>query len=204
MIKKIIATIVFLLVNNVNAQNIDNQLLIVPNGLISQKPIISDATFAIIAKKNNLSEKEFTDKDLKKLDEKFLKITNSLKKENVFEKIKIIAPKYGISPESLAACIIGEHVFNVDLTDQFQNYFISIYSKWVDKHNAIQTVYHQLLKEDDIKIILQNKEISDYEKWDTIMKIYNKKYRGTKDYPNKNFVFTFFNPYGAGLTYGLG
>ena len=36
------------------------------------------------------------------------------------------------------------------------------------------------------------------------MKIYNKKYRGTKDYPNKNFVFTFFNPYGAGLTYGLG
>ena len=55
-----------------------------------------------------------------------------------------------------------------------------------------------------IKIILQNKEISDYEKWDTIMKIYNKKYRGTKDYPNKNFVFTFFNPYGAGLTYGLG
>lgn len=204
MIKKIIATTVFLLVNNVNAQTIDNQLLIVPNGLISQKPIISDATFAIIAKKNNLSEKEFTDKDLKKLDEKFLKITNSLKKEDVFEKIKIIAPKYGISPESLAACIIGEHVFNVDLTDQFQNYFISIYSKWVDKHNAIQTVYHQLLKEDDIKIILQNKEISDYEKWDTIMKIYNKKYRGTKDYPNKNFVFTFFNPYGAGLTYGLG
>ena len=63
---------------------------------------------------------------------------------------------------------------------------------------------HQLLQEDDIKIILQNKEISDYEKWDTIMKIYNKKYRGTKDYPNKNFVFTFFNPYGAGLTYGLG
>ena len=37
MIKKIIATSVFLLVNNVNAQNIDNQLLIVPNGLISQK-----------------------------------------------------------------------------------------------------------------------------------------------------------------------
>ena len=27
---------------------------------------------------------------------------------------------------------------------------------------------------------------------------------GTKDYPNSNFLFTFFNPYGAGLTYGLG
>lgn len=46
----------------------------------------------------------------------------------------------------------------MNLTDQFQNYFISIYSKWVDKHNAIQTVYHQLLQEDDIKIILQNKK----------------------------------------------
>lgn len=31
MIKKIIATTVVLLVNNVNAQTIDNQLLIVPN-----------------------------------------------------------------------------------------------------------------------------------------------------------------------------
>lgn len=182
----------------------DNKPIVVPSGLLTQSPIISDATFAIIAKKNKLSEKDFTPEDLKKLDRKFATVVATLKKEHVFEKIAVIAPKYGVTPESVAACIIGEHVFNVSIVDQFQGYFINIYSKWVDKHSAIQHIYLKLLKEPDIKAILDSKELTDYEKWDEIFNIYNQKYRGTKDYPNSNFLFTFFNPYGAGLTYGLG
>lgn len=178
--------------------------IIVPSGLLTSSPIISDATFSIIAKKNKLSEKDFTSEDLKKLDLKFSKVTETLKKEHVFEKINLIAPKYGVSPEAVAACIIGEHVFNVTIVDKFQGYFINVYAKWIDKHNAIQHVYLDLLKEPDIKIVLDSNNLTDYEKWDTIFNIYNHKYRGTKEYPNSNFLFTFFNPYGAGLTYGLG
>lgn len=182
----------------------NSQEIIVPGGLLTSSPIISDATFAIIAKKNNLSEKDFTPEDLKKLDFKFSKVTETLKKEHVFEKIALIAPKYGVSPEAVAACIIGEHVFNVTIVDKFQGYFINVYAKWIDKHNAIQHVYLDLLKEPDIKVVLDSNNLTDYEKWDTVFNIYNQKYRGTKEYPNSNFLFTFFNPYGAGLTYGLG
>lgn len=183
---------------------IEPQPIIIPSGLLSQTPIISDATFSKIAHKNKLSEKQFNAEDLKKLDAKFAKVVATLKKENVFEKISKIAPKYGVSPESVAACIIGEHVFNVSIVDKFQSYFINIYSRWVDKHSSIQNVYLALLKEPDVENILKSTNLTDYEKWDTIFDIYNQKYRGTKNYPNSNFTMSFFNPYGAGLTYGLG
>ena len=154
--------------------------ILVPTGVLSNSPIISDATFAIIAKKNNLSEKDFSGEDLKKLDLKFNKVIATLKKEKVFEKIAQIAPKYGVSQEAIAACIIGEHVFNVTITDKFQSYFVDIYSKWLDKHNQIRSVYLKFLSEPDIDIIIKSSDLSDYEKWDTIFDIYNKKYRGNK------------------------
>lgn len=181
----------------------NKEIKILPSGTLSEKPIISDSTFAIISKKSKLDNKDFTDEDLKKLDIKFSKVVSTLKSEKVFEKIAIISKKYNVSPEAVAACIIGEHVFNVGLVDKFQNYFVNIYSKWLDKHNSVQHLYLELLEEKDIKEIL-NSSSSDYEKWDQIFNIYNQKHRGTKNYPNSNFVFSFFNPYGAGLTYGLG
>jgi hypothetical protein len=177
--------------------------ILVPSGVLTPKPIISDATFAKIAAKNNLSEKDFTQADLQKLDFKFKHVTATLEKDHVFEKIAQIAPKYGVSPESVAACIIGEHVFNVTLADTFQSYFIGAYSKWLDKSSTVQHIYLALLKEPDVASILASNQ-TDYEKWDKIFNLYNQKYRGTKNYPNENFIFTFFNPYGAGLTYGLG
>lgn len=104
----------------------------------------------------------------------------------------------------MAASIIGEHVFNVSLVDEFQNHFINVYSKWMNKHDSIRDVYLALLSEPDVAEILRSKGMTDYEKWDTIFNVYNKKYRGQKGYPNAGFAFSFFNPYGAGLTYGLG
>lgn len=207
-IQVLIASSLFCFTATSNAENLpskplNNSLVLVPEGLLSPTPIISDATFSKIAKKNNLSEKQFNTEDLQKLDAKFNKVVNTLKKDHVFEKIAQIAPKYGVSPESVAACIIGEHVFNVTLVDKFQNYFIDIYSKWLDKNNEVQHIYLTYLKEPEVAAIL-NSDKTDYEKWDTIFNLYNQKYRGTKNYPNKNFIFTFFNPYGAGLTYGLG
>ena len=177
--------------------------IVVPSGVLSKTPIISEHTFSKIAKKNNLEQKNFTESDLNTLDVKFKKVVETLKKENVFEKIKQIAPQYGLSPESVAASIIGEHVFNVTIIDKFQTYFINIYSKWLDKHSSIKPLFLKLLKEKDVAEIL-SLDISDYEKWDSIMNLYNQKYRGKNDYPDKSFIMTFFNPYGAGLTYGLG
>ena len=184
-----------------NNQNL--QPIVVPSGLLTTVPIISDATFAKIAKKNNLSEKDFNEEDLQKLDAKFAKVVATLKQDNVFEKIQKIAPKYGVAPEDVAACIIGEHVFNVTLADKFQSYFVDIYSKWLDQHNSIQHLYLNYLKEPEIETILKTNN-TDYEKFDAIFDLYNQKYRGKNDYPNKSFIMTFFNPYGAGLTYGLG
>lgn len=206
-IQVLIASSLFCLIATSNAEMLPskplNNTMLVPSGVLTPAPIISDATFSKIAKKNNLSEKQFNSEDLQKLDTKFNKVVNTLQKDHVFEKIAQIAPKYGVSPEAVAACIIGEHVFNVTLVDKFQSYFIDIYSKWLDKNNEVQHIYLAYLKEPEVAAIL-NSDKTDYEKWDTIFNLYNQKYRGTKNYPNKNFIFTFFNPYGAGLTYGLG
>lgn len=178
--------------------------LIIPSGLISSKPLMSDSTFNIISKKTSICNKNFSKEDLRILDIKFKKVVETLKKEHVFERIAKIAPKYGVLPEAVAACIIGEHVFNVSVIDKFQNYYLNIYSRWVDKHNRIRSVYLKFLREKEIAKILETDGLSDYEKFDTILSLYNKKYRGRKGYPNHNFTFSFFNPYGAGLTYGLG
>ena len=176
---------------------------VVPSGMLSKKPIISESTFAIISKKSKLTERDFNAADLEKLDKKFNSVVNTLKKEGVFDKIKKIAPLYQMAPEAVAASIIGEHVFNVGIVDQFQNYFMSIYSKWVDKHSSVHHIYLNFLKEPEVSSVLKSSN-SDYEKWDTLMDLYNQKYRGKQNYPNSSFIFSFFNPYGAGLTYGLG
>lgn len=176
---------------------------VVPPGLLASKPIISDATFALIAKKSGLSEKDFTESDLRKLDKKFDKVVGTLVKEGVIGQIGEIALKYGVSPEAVAACIIGEHVFNVTLVDTFQSYFIGIYSQWLDKHNEVRGLYVKFLSEGVVQGVLASGD-SDYEKWDTLFGVYNQRYRGRGGYPDKPFLFSFFNPYGAGLTYGLG
>lgn len=181
----------------------ENQTYILQSGPISKTPIISDATFKRISAKNPLENKNFTINDKAVLDKKFKQVIETLQKEGIFQKIKSIAPKYDVSPEAVAACIIGEHVFNVTLTDSFQNYFISIYSKWLDKSNEVQNIYLQLLKEPEIQQILSTNE-TDYEKWSNVFETYNYKFRGRKNYPQKNFLFSFFNPVGIGLTYGLG
>ena len=177
---------------------------VVPPGLLTTSPIISDATFARIAKKNDLSSKSFGPQDLQKLDKKFSTVVETLRKGGVFEKVAVISKKYGVSPQAVAACIIGEHVFNVHLVDNFQGYFIYAYSKWIEQYDTARDQYLALLKEKDIAALLQDKSLNDYERWDTIFNVYNTKYRGTKEYPNSNFLMAFFNPMRAGLTYGLG
>ena len=71
---------------------------VVPPGLLTTSPIISDATFARIAKKNDLSSKSFGPQDLQKLDKKFSTVVETLRKGGVFEKVAVISKKYGVSP----------------------------------------------------------------------------------------------------------
>lgn len=177
---------------------------LVPSGVLASKPIISQATFAKIARKNDLESISFNEHDIHQLDQKFNQVVSTLSKEHVFEQISKIAPMYGVKPEAVAGCIIGEHVFNVHLADKFQGYFINAYSRWLDKHNSIRDEYLALMKEPDIAAILADASLTDYEKWDSIFSVYNLKHRGRKNYPNQIFILSFFNPYGAGLTYGLG
>ena len=86
----------------------------------------------------------------------------------------------------------------------FKITLLVIYSQWLDTHDSVQHLYLALLKEPDVANILKLNDRSDYEKWDAIFELYNAKYRGRNDYPDSGFIFSFFNPYGAGLTYGLG
>ena len=90
-IQVLIASSLFCLIATSNAETLPskplNNTMLVPSGVLTPAPIISDATFSKIAKKNNLSEKQFNSEDLQKLDTKFNKVVNTLQKDHVFEKI---------------------------------------------------------------------------------------------------------------------
>ena len=90
--------------------NAANSITVLPSGVLANKPIISEATFSKIARKNDLESISFNQHDLQKLDEKFNQVVATLAKEHVFEQIKSISAMYGVSPEAVAAVPpVGDH-----------------------------------------------------------------------------------------------
>ncbi|TPJ66610.1 MULTISPECIES: DUF1402 family protein [unclassified Mesorhizobium] len=123
-------------------------------------------------------------------------------------KIKKAASVYGIDPMHIVGAIVGEHTYNVDAYDRLQTYYVKAISYLSSK---LSFAYDG----EGITDFVQRPEfrkcagMSDsYDLWECREQVWNRSFRGKtvggEDFPNDRFGATFFQPYYAGQTFGLG
>lgn len=123
-------------------------------------------------------------------------------------KIRQAASAYGIDPMHIVGAIVGEHTYNVDAYDRLQTYYVKAISYLSSK---LSFAY----KGEAITDFVQRPEFSkcaglsgSYELWACREEVWNASFRGRtvggKAFPNDRFGATFFQPYYAGQTFGLG
>ncbi|TIU38971.1 MAG: DUF1402 family protein, partial [Mesorhizobium sp.] len=123
-------------------------------------------------------------------------------------KIKKAAATYGIDPLHIVGAIVGEHTYNVDAYDRLQTYYVKAISYLSSK---LSFAYDG----EDITDFVQRPEfkkcagMSDsYDLWECREQVWNRSFRGKSvggtSFPDDRFGATFFQPYYAGQTFGLG
>lgn len=123
-------------------------------------------------------------------------------------KIRATADAYGIDPIHIAGAIVGEHTYNVDAYDRLQTYYVK----------AVSYLSSQLsfsYGEEDIVDFIARPEFSacadlsdSYKVWACRERVWNREFRGRTvggvTYPDDRFSATFFQPFYAGQTFGIG
>jgi hypothetical protein len=124
------------------------------------------------------------------------------------EKIRQTASAYGIDPMHIVGAIVGEHTYNVDAYDRLQTYYVKAISYLSSK---LTFAY----RGEDITTFVQRPEFTkcagqsgSYDLWECREQVWNHAFRGKtvggESFPNDRFGATFFQPYYAGQTFGLG
>lgn len=130
----------------------------------------------------------------------------------VILELKKAANLYKITPEAILANIAGEHTFNVSLTDSVQDLVAtaSIWAgRWALRFESGGIKLKDWLQEPEVRQSCERYwQSSHADYWDCVGFVWEKSFRGKTvrgvTYENKGFKWTFFNPMGAGMTYGLG
>ncbi|MCQ8782331.1 DUF1402 family protein [Mangrovibrevibacter kandeliae] len=123
-------------------------------------------------------------------------------------KIRSAARAYGIDPIHIVGALVGEHTFNVDAMDRLQTYYVKALSYL---HSDIEFSYDGESVSDFVRRPqfdgcsgLRN----DADLWACREDVWNDRFRGKtvggERFPNDRFGATFFQPYYAGQTFGLG
>jgi Protein of unknown function (DUF1402) len=123
-------------------------------------------------------------------------------------KIKKVAAVYGIDPMHMVGALVGEHTYNVGAYDRLQTYYVKAMSYLSSR----------------LTFAYQGEDISDFIKrpefakcasesgsnalWECREGVWNSAFRGKTvggtSFPDDRFGATFFQPYYAGQTFGLG
>jgi hypothetical protein len=123
-------------------------------------------------------------------------------------KISQAAVTYGIDPMHIVGAIVGEHTYNVDAYDRLQTYYVKAISYLSSK---LSFAYEG----ENITDFVQRPQFQkcagksdSYELWECREQVWNQSFRGKnvdgESFPNDRFGATFFQPYYAGQTFGLG
>lgn len=123
-------------------------------------------------------------------------------------KISRAAAQYGIAPIHIVGALVGEHTYNVDALDRIQTYVIKAASYL---GSDLSFAY----KGEKVLNFVQRPQFApcagltdSYDLWSCREDIWDKQFRGkTVDgvaWPNDRFGRTFFQPFYAGQTFGLG
>lgn len=123
-------------------------------------------------------------------------------------KIVTVSRQYGIDPIHMAGAIVGEHTYNVDAYDRLQTYYLKAVS-------YLSSGFKFAYEGEDIDDFIERPEFAQcsdsagsYAAWTCRENVWNARFRGKKvggtAFPNKRFSQTFFQPFYAGQTFGIG
>lgn len=142
-------------------------------------------------------------------DAKYRKVYTLLKKDkSLRSKISAAARTYGIDPMHIVGAIVGEHTYNVDAYDRLQTYYV----KAIAYLSSSLTFRYE---GEDVMDFVNRPQFSEctkisssYELWSCRETVWNRSFRGKTvggtTFPNDRFSATFFQPFYAGQTFGLG
>lgn len=125
------------------------------------------------------------------------------KKDNVCV-IQQAGVLYDLDPILIVGSIVGEHTFNVSAWDIGQENYIYMVKRWISRFEANGINLAQMLLESEYDQCTVTTE-SNYDLWSC----YNSVWRQDRRNDRRNrgmweLKWTFFNPMGAGYTYGFG
>jgi hypothetical protein len=129
--------------------------------------------------------------------------------KTLIDKIRAAAAAYDIDPIHIIGAIVGEHTYNVDAFDTLQSYYIKAIEYF--RSSALRFAY----KGEPIETFVARPQFaacadaqSDYALWTCRERVWETTFRGkTVDgvaFPDSRFGRTFFQPFFAGQTFGLG
>ncbi len=140
---------------------------------------------------------------------KYRKVYALLKNDRPLRaKISAAARAYGISPMHIVGAIVGEHTYNVDAYDRLQTYYVKAVA-------YLKSGLNFRFDGEDVSDFVNRPQFSEcqkisgsYEIWSCREKVWNRDFRGKTvngtAFPNDRFSATFFQPFYAGQTFGLG
>jgi len=140
---------------------------------------------------------------------KYRKVYNLLRTDlELRAKIAEAATAYGIDPIHIVGAIVGEHTYNVDAYDRLQTYYV----KAVAYLKSDISFSHAGV---DVTDFVRRPQFSpcdgltgSYELWTCREVVWDQVFRGRRvggtDFPDDRFSATFFQPFYAGQTFGLG
>ncbi len=140
---------------------------------------------------------------------KYRKVMNLLRTDAALRsKIVQAARAYGIDPIHIAGAIVGEHTYNVDAYDRLQTYYVKaasyLGSSFAFKYDG-QTVDKFVQRPEFAKC---NARRDSYSLWTCREAVWNTRFAGKSvdgtRYPRDRFGATFFQPFYAGQSFGLG
>lgn len=123
-------------------------------------------------------------------------------------KIKTVARAYGIDPIHVVGAIVGEHTYNVDAYDRMQTYYVKAVSYLSSKFNFSYGG-------EEVTDFVKRPQFSEcaaksdsYDLWECRETVWNQSFRGKTvggtSFPDDRFSATFFQPFYAGQTFGIG
>lgn len=127
----------------------------------------------------------------------------------VIQEIHRAAALYQIDPLLILGTMIGEHSFNVGLADMGQDLIAAWTGKWAKRFLMNSSELEKLVDLPGTKQACDRfLPVSHADYWDCVGYVWTRDYRGKEntvfDDTSTGFRIKFFNPVGAGLTYGLG
>jgi hypothetical protein len=173
------------------------QTLVPPGNRNAEQPTVPGAS----SKRTKAGKTSF--------DAKYRKVYALFKNDSALRaKIRETASAYRIDPMHIVGALVGEHTYNVDAYDRLQTYYVKAAAYL---NNGISFTY----KGEDVTDFIQRPEFAgcasktdSYDLWECRENVWNRQFRGKtvggKSYPNDRFSATFFQPFYAGQTFGLG